>query len=89
MIMQSSRQRTCGTLTETQRSLPASARSQNYRVALAAATAERGGSDATTSAPQFVQQRECQTVAAHPDRMTQCDGAAVDVDPVEVDAELS
>ena len=57
-------------------------------VALAAATAQRGGAEAAAAAAQLVQHGERQAVAAHADRVAEGDGAAVDVDDLVADAEL-
>ena len=57
-------------------------------VALTAAAAQRGGAEAATATAQLVQERERQPVAAHADRVTEGDGATVDVDDLVADAEL-
>src|SRR6185437_11934508 len=59
------------------------------RVALAAATAERGGPGAAAPAAQLQREGEGKPCPAHPDRMAEGDGAAVDVDAIRGDAEVA
>ena len=64
-------------------------RADDRGVALAAAAAERGRTDAATAAAQLVDQREHDARARHADRVAEGDRAAVDVDDVVGDAEVA
>src|SRR5690606_12294939 len=61
----------------------------DQRVALAAATAEGGGADATTTALEFEGEREHDAGTAHAERVTHGDGTTVDVDDLGIDTELA
>src|SRR3954462_2968489 len=62
---------------------------QDQRVALAAAAAQRRGTDAAAPPAQLERQVEDDPGAAHPDRVAEGDGAAVGVDLLRVDAQLA
>src|SRR6516165_9194951 len=57
------------------------------RVALRPAGADRGAADAAAAAAQLVHERGENAGARRADRVSERDGAAVDVDPLLVDAE--
>ena len=61
---------------------------EDERVALAAATAQGGGTGSAAAAAQFEGEGEDQPGAAHADRVAEGDGAAVDVKPVQGQAEI-
>src|SRR6185312_6491267 len=60
---------------------------QDQRVALPTAGADRGTAEAAAAATQLVDEGADDARARGPDRVPEGDGAAVDVDPVLVDAE--
>src|SRR5215203_5448593 len=61
---------------------------QDGGVALAAAAAQGDRTDAPTASTQFVQHRQREAIAAHPDRVAEGDGTTVDVDDVVADPQL-
>src|SRR4051794_38950946 len=61
----------------------------DQRVALTTAAAQGGRADATTAAAELQRQGQHQPGAGHADRMAQGDRAAVDVDDVLVDLQLT
>ena len=66
---------------------PAAIHLDDHGVALAAARADRGAAEAAATAPQLEHERADDAGARCADRVTERDGAAVDVDLVLVDAE--
>src|SRR5690554_3265032 len=58
-------------------------------ISLTATTTEGGGADSATACHQCVDQSDHETGAGRPERVTQCHGATVDVDPVDRQVEES
>ena len=63
-----------------------SPRREEHGLALAAAAAERGDAELGAVAPHLVGEGEQQSEAGGGERVAERDGAAVDVDPLGVDA---
>src|SRR5680860_1024133 len=61
---------------------------QQQGVSLATPAAQGGYPDAAATSAQFVGEGQDQAGSAHADRVTERDSAAVDIHPVERDAEL-
>ena len=68
---------------------PSSERAEDCGLALTAAAAERRRTEAAAAAAQLVEEREHDAGARHADRVTERDGAAVDVHDVVGDAEVA
>src|SRR5262245_28482025 len=60
----------------------------DQRIALTTAATQRGRAQTAAAAAQLEREREHEPGTGHPDRVTQRDRAAVDVDDVPADAEV-
>src|SRR6266498_2976513 len=80
-------QRTCSRSALTRARASSGLDPDDQRVALPAAAAERRRADSAATPAQLLREGQDQPRAAHPDRMTERDRAAVDVDLVLGDAE--